>query len=169
MNVKVEIKSWQDDIKIVKLISENLEVHLLSLGATIQSVIYEGDDDIKSRDVILGFDTKSGYDGKDNPFFWGTTGRYTNRVKDGKFSIDGQEHQLSRNDFGNSLKHHLHGGVKSYDRLNWNTELLESGDGVVFSIVDPHGHEVDTKHVRYQSNTYFRVILELSSLVSFIA
>ena len=142
MTVKVEIKSWQDDIKIVKLVSEKLEVHLLSLGATIQSVIYPGDEDVNVRDVILGFDSKSGYDGTDNPFFWGTTGRYTNRVKDGRFSIDGQEHQLSRNDFGNNLKHHLHGGVKSYDRLNWTTELLESGDGVVFSIVDPHGHEV---------------------------
>ena len=45
--------------------------------------------------------------------------------------------------FGNNLKHHLHGGVKSYDRINWDTELLDTGDGVVFSILDPHGAEVN--------------------------
>ena len=52
---------------------------MLSVGATIHKVIYpdiEGDID---RDVILGFDSVAGYDGTDNPFFWGTTGRFTNR------------------------------------------------------------------------------------------
>jgi hypothetical protein len=31
------------------------------------------------RDVILGFDHVTGYDGTGNRFFWGTTGRLTNR------------------------------------------------------------------------------------------
>ena len=145
MSVTVEVSAWQDDIKLVKLSSDQLEVHLLSLGATIHSVIYPQGPE-QTRDVVLGFDSRSGYDGTDNPFFWGTTGRFTNRIKNGKFSIDGKEYQLSKNDFGNSLKHHLHGGVRSYDRLNWNTELLESGDGVVFSILDQHDQEVKIKN-----------------------
>ena len=62
------------------------------------------------------------------------------RIKNGQFPLDGKTHQLSKNDFGNGLRHHLHGGERSYDRLNWTTELLE--DGVVFSVVDPHGAEV---------------------------
>ena len=64
------------------------------------------------------------------------------RVKNGKFKIDGLEYQLSKNDFGNDHRHHLHGGNKSFDRLNWNTSLAEEGDGVVFSILSPHGSEV---------------------------
>ena len=64
------------------------------------------------------------------------------RIKNGKFNIDGLTYSLSTNDFGNNLKHHLHGGVKSYDRINWDTKPLDTGDGVVFSILDPHGAEV---------------------------
>ena len=64
------------------------------------------------------------------------------RIKRGTFSIDGVPYQLSLNDFGNGLRNHLHGGRQSYDRLNWKTSLLESGDGVVFSILDHHGNEV---------------------------
>ena len=109
MSARVESVDWHDNVKLVKLISEQLEVyviiravhepwaisgkcvtlqgsnqvHLLSLGATIHSVIYPGaEEDLPSRDVILGFDSPSGYDGTGNPFFWGTTGRFTNRWVD---------------------------------------------------------------------------------------
>jgi len=89
--------------------------------------------------VILGFESTSGYDGTDNKFFWGTTGRLTNRVKDGKYSLDGKLYQLSLNDFGNSMKHHVHGGFKSFDRLNWNTQLTDCG--VIFSVLSEHASE----------------------------
>jgi len=138
---EIFVDDFNDEVKLVKLVSKKLEVHLLSLGATIHKVIYPGDEGDSGRDVILGFDTAAGYDGTGNPFFWGTTGRFTNRVKNGKFELDGVEHQLSKNDFGNKLRHHLHGGKKSYDRILWNTHVLDSKDGVTFSVLDPHGSE----------------------------
>ena len=85
MGVKIEITNWGqigsgDPVKLVSLTSEaGFQVGLLSLGATIRSVVYPGDGEEKGRDVILGFDQVTGYDGTDNPFFWGTTGRFTNR------------------------------------------------------------------------------------------
>ena len=63
-------------------------------------------------------------------------------MKNGSFKIDGVEYQLSQNDFGTDHRHHVHGGYKSFDRLNWNTSLTEEGDGVVFSVLSPHGSEV---------------------------
>jgi hypothetical protein len=55
-------------------------VTLLSLGATIFSVEYPADDSpAEEQDVVLGFDEETGYDGTGNRFFWGTTGRLTNR------------------------------------------------------------------------------------------
>ena len=63
-------------------------------------------------------------------------------MKDGKFTIDGVDYQLSRNDFGTDHRHHVHGGYTSFDRVNWNTSLTVEGDGVVFSILSPHGSEV---------------------------
>jgi len=92
-------------------------------------------------DVVMGFEDPSGYDGTANTFFWGTTGRLTNRVKNGKFKINDVEYQLSKNDFGTDHRHHVHGGKNSFDRLNWNTSLAEEGDGVVFSVLSPHGSE----------------------------
>ena len=81
--MKTEISDWNNNgVKLIKLQSDSLEVHLLSLGATIHSVIYPGaEEDLATRDVVLGFDTEAGYDGTDNPFFWGTTGRFTNRCQ----------------------------------------------------------------------------------------
>ena len=85
MGVKIEITDWgqsatAEPVKQVSLTSEaGFKVGLLSLGATIHSVVYPGGGEEKDRDVILGFDQVTGYDGTDNPFFWGTTGRFTNR------------------------------------------------------------------------------------------
>ena len=85
MGVKVEITNWgqtatAEPVKLVSLTSEaGFKVALLSLGATIQSLVYPGPGEEKDRDVVLGFDQVTGYDGTDNPFFWGTTGRFTNR------------------------------------------------------------------------------------------
>jgi len=114
--VDVKISSWNGKYNIVTLESEKIEVQLLSFGATIHSVTYKD----SKTDVILGFDEVSGYDQTENPFFWGTTGRFTNRVKNGKFKIAGQEYQLSKNDFGNNNRNHLHGGNRN----------VEEGDGI---------------------------------------
>ena len=38
------------------------------------------------------------------------------RVKEGKVTLDGVNHQLSLNDFGTQFRHHLHGGNNSFDR-----------------------------------------------------
>ena len=81
--MKAEISNWNDHgVKLVTLRSDALEVHLLSLGATVHSVLYPGAEADTGRDVVLGFATAAGYDGTDNPFFWGTTGRFTNRSVD---------------------------------------------------------------------------------------
>jgi hypothetical protein len=50
------------------------------LGATIHSVEFPRGDHVDQRDVVLGFDEETGYDGTGNRFFWGTTGRLTNRL-----------------------------------------------------------------------------------------
>ena len=42
---------------------------------------------------------------------------------------------VCRNDFGTDHRHHVHGGYSSFDRQNWETEINQEGDGVVFSLV----------------------------------
>jgi len=162
MGTKAKVEDWpgKAGVKMVTLTSSSLQVRLLSLGATVHSVIYPGEGAEEARDVVLGFDKASGYEGKENPFFWGTTGRMTNRVTGGKVAIDGEIHQLSLNDFGTKFRHHVHGGKNSFDRKNWEVCLSESGDGAIFSLLSPHGEE------GYPGNllTTLRYTLDESSL-----
>jgi aldose 1-epimerase len=58
-------------------------------------------------DVALGFDDLGGYLRKDNPYFGCVIGRYGNRIGRGRFTIDGEEHVLARNNGEN----HIHGGL----------------------------------------------------------
>ena len=59
-------------------------------------------------DVVFGFDDVAGYESKANGYFGATTGRVANRIAGGKFTIDGKEYTLAKNDGPNTL----HGGVK---------------------------------------------------------
>lgn len=72
----------------------------------------------KMGDVVLGFDSLSGYLQKANPYFGALIGRYGNRIAHAKFSLDGKTYSLVANDHGNSL----HGGDKGFDKVVWNAE-----------------------------------------------
>jgi aldose 1-epimerase len=41
--------------------------------------------------VILGYDSLSGYRQPGNPFFGSLVGRYANRIANAKFTLDGKE------------------------------------------------------------------------------
>ena len=78
----------------------------------------------KLEDVVLGYDSLSGYL-KSNPFFGALVGRYGNRISKGKFTLDGKEYSLARNNNGN----HLHGGIRGFDKVAWNIEENTYIDG----------------------------------------
>ncbi len=76
-------------------------------------------------DVVLGFDGLEGYLGKGNPYFGAIIGRYGNRIARGRFTLDGREHVLAANDGGN----HLHGGLRSFDKVVWAARPLTAAAG----------------------------------------
>ena len=79
----------------------------------------------KLADVVLGFDNLADYEEK-NPYFGCITGRYANRIAKGTFVLDGVEYnQLAINNGDN----HLHGGIKGFDKMVWETETFENADG----------------------------------------
>ena len=60
------------------------------------------------RDIVLGFDSVQAYFPENNQTDFGAAiGRYANRINQGRFTLDGKEYQLPRNNFG----HCLHGGT----------------------------------------------------------
>ncbi len=76
-------------------------------------------------DIALGFDDLKGYLAS-SPYFGAIIGRYGNRIANGKFTLDGKEYTLAKNNGPNTL----HGGLKGFDKVVWNAEPFQNHDGV---------------------------------------
>jgi aldose 1-epimerase len=114
-------------------------VKLISRGATLVEW-HTPDKDGKMDDVVFGFDDIAGYESPAYQYFGAIVGRVGNRIAGGKFTIDGHEYTLNKNEPTNTL----HGGVKrSLDKVVWDGKPFENKDGrgVVFSYTSPDGEE----------------------------
>ena len=87
-------------------------------------------------DVILGFDRVSDYE-TTNTYFGATVGRFGNRIRRGKFTLDGTPYQATLNEGANSL----HGGVRGYDKQVWDAKTDPERGAVIFSLTSPDGDE----------------------------
>ncbi len=93
----------------------------------------------KTADVVLGLDTLEEYVSQ-RPFFGCTLGRVANRIANGRFILDGKEHNLTTN-WG---KHHLHGGEEGFNRKVWDVtqeELTDERVSVTMTYTSPDGEE----------------------------
>jgi aldose 1-epimerase len=75
-------------------------------------------------DVVLGFGDVDGYL-KGNPYFGAIVGRVANRIMNARFELDGRSFVLEAND----RPHHLHGGVKGWDKVVWQAKPVETAEG----------------------------------------
>ena len=117
--------------------SEDFCVKISDYGGTITSIVAP-DRDEAGRQVVLGFDDLGGY--LDSRFYLGCiVGRYANRISGGRFMIDGDTYQLSRNDGDN----HLHGGFVGLDKVLWEARGLQDEDRTALSLhyLSPDGSE----------------------------
>jgi aldose 1-epimerase len=74
------------------------------------------------KDVVLGYDTMEKYHNNDC-YLGAIIGRFGNRIKEGKFSIDGVEYHVAINDGEN----HLHGGIKGFNSVLWDAKITSEG------------------------------------------
>lgn len=100
-----------------------MEVKISNYGGIIAS-LKVADKNGQFEDVVLGFDSLSGYLSSANPYFGGIIGRYGNRIAKGVFTIDDQQFIVAQNDGAN----HLHGGVKGFDKVLWDGKIISGGD-----------------------------------------
>lgn len=89
-------------------------------------------------DIALGFDNLEGYLGT-HPYFGAVVGRYGNRIAKGKFSLNGKQYTLAKNNGENSL----HGGLKGFDKKVWTAqaETKPEGPSVTLKYRSPDGEE----------------------------
>ena len=111
-----------------------MEVCLTNFGGRIVSVMVP-DRDGALKDVVLGFDSIQDYF-KYPTDFGASIGRYANRIKDGKITIDGETIQLPRNNYG----HCLHGGMKGWQYKVYDARRIDSST-VVMTLHSPDGDE----------------------------
>jgi aldose 1-epimerase len=115
-------------VKLYTLKNQNgMEVCITNYGARIVSLVVP-DKDGKPTDVVLGFDNIAQYaDTVNTPSDYGSSvGRYANRIKNGKFVLNGDTIQLRTNDGPNSL----HGGGNT----GWMHQVLDAeqvGDSIL--------------------------------------
>jgi len=104
-------------------------------GGTIVSLEVP-DRDGNLADIVLGHDTAEEYV-QDTPYFGCVAGRFANRIKDGKFSLDGADYTLALNNDANAL----HGGLRGFDKVVWDAEVLEDDNAVRMIYVSADGEE----------------------------
>ena len=122
-NFRTEVDGKKTDLYILRN-KNNMEVCITNFGGRIVSVMVP-DKDGQMRDVVLGFDSIQDYISKPSDF-GASIGRYANRINQGKFTLDGVEYQLPRNNYG----HCLHGGPQGfqyrvYDAVQLNPQELQ--------------------------------------------
>ena len=94
-------------------------VKITDFGGIITQ-IHAPDRDGVLADVVLGFDSVEPY-AAGSAYFGALIGRYCNRIRAGRFTIDGTSHQLHIND----ATEHLHGGEGGFHQVFWRALPFE--------------------------------------------
>lgn len=118
--------------------ASGLSAEVIDYGAILVS-LHAPDKDGIFADIALGFDDLDSYL-KRNPMFGATVGRYTNRIANARFTLDGVEHKLT----ANAGKNHIHGGAnKRFDKVLWKGNSFRASEevGVRFTYLSKDGDE----------------------------
>jgi aldose 1-epimerase len=94
-----------------------------TFGATLVG-LEAPDRDGKLADVVLGFDDLDGYLAG-TQYFGSTVGRVANRIRNAAFELEGRRFRVA----SNNGTHHLHGGVKGWDKVVWTAEAMDTAEG----------------------------------------
>ncbi len=128
-----EVTAWE-------LRAGGLRAEIWSLGATLVALDVP-DRDGATANVVARHDDLTGYDdpAERAGYLGATVGRWANRIRNGRCTVDGRDLVLETNDG----VHHLHGGV-GFDQRIWSIEQVADGVGeeaaaIEASLVSPDG------------------------------
>lgn len=114
---------------------QGMQVRLTNFGA-ILTEIHVPDRHGQLADVALGHATIGPYLNPSNHAYLGAVvGRYGNRIAQGRFELDGQFWQLETN----NGPHHLHGGLRGWNRVVWEVKRNIAGSEVQLAYHSPDG------------------------------
>lgn len=135
----VEARPWGAlagrDYSLFTLRHAGLTLVLTDYGARVVQLCVPAPDGALA-DIVLGFDDIGSY-AWDRAYVGATVGRFGNRIRGGRFTLDGVPHQVSCNEGGNSL----HGGTEGFDRRPWAATFDPAGAAIRFTLVSPDGDQ----------------------------
>lgn len=108
--------------------SKGMRAEVCTLGATLVSLFFKDKNGVE-KDLVLGYDNPADYLNH-TTYFGATVGRNGNRIKDAKFTLNGTEYLLEKNDGENNL----HSGAKGLCYKEWEVEK-ETENSVTLSCV----------------------------------
>jgi aldose 1-epimerase len=138
----IEKKKWGEadgkEVDLYTLINKHGLIAKITNFGAILTELDVPDRKGKSGDVVLGWDTLADYQ-KNDPHLGSTVGRVGNRIANAQFQLDGKTYKLA----ANNGPHHLHGGVKGWDKAVWDATPLETPDGpsLKLTLVSKDGDE----------------------------
>jgi len=119
----------REAVELYTLTNANgMEARIMTYGGSVVSLKVP-DRHGKLGDVVLGYETLDGYL-KNSPYFGAIIGRYGNRIGKARFSLNGKEYTLGKNNGENTL----HGGFKGFDKVIWKAKEAKSKDGIGLSL-----------------------------------
>lgn len=121
------------EIEAVDIAGPGLRARVLTLGATLDDLVVETP--AGPRPVLLGFERVEDVVAQ-TAHMGSIAGRCANRIRHGRFDLDGRSHALTPNDGG----HHLHGGAVGFGKRVWSIAQA-SDDAVTLDLVSPDGEE----------------------------
>ena len=134
------INGKQTDLYILKNRS-GYEVAITNYGGAICAIMVP-DKQGKVANVIQGHDNIQDVINSPEPFLSTLIGRYGNRIKEGKFQLNGKEYQLAINNGPNAL----HGGPTGFHARVWEANQV-SDHAVVLKYISSYGEEGFTGEV----------------------
>ena len=116
--MKKEVFGKVDGREVYKytLVGDNVSLDMLDFGATIQSLFVDGINVVQSFEKAEDYKVRGGY-------VCGAIGRVANRIAKAKFSLNGQEYQLTKNEGENQL----HGGLQGFHHKFYEVEEIKNG------------------------------------------
>ena len=116
--------------------ANGVTVRVISFGGII-TAIETPDREGRLSNIVLGFPDLESYETHNgNCHFGALIGRFANRIAHGRFTLDGQTHQLPVNNAPNTL----HGGPNGFGRRLWSLDADPDDAGaVILTLVSPDG------------------------------
>lgn len=122
-------------VQIFKIQNKNgMSAELTNFGTKITKLFVK-DKQGKFDDIVQSFDSLEEIVERE-PYFGATCGRFANRIKNGKFTLDGVEYTLVQNNGGNAL----HGGTEGFNAKLWDV-IAQSENSISMQYISPDGEE----------------------------